>query len=156
MVLNDDQIAELKNYNLEHDLGILKLLTEAFEGKGKVSIGNLGTIQLRNQVVKDYGINAWSMDGPKIASEVLLKDYCKITSQSEQIVRDLRFKRPDIYFGPLLKDLNIEFKLPELKQLYAEWCNSKNEFNKTFLTGTKKHPLQVTCGVGGINCLSSL
>jgi len=155
MVLNEDQMSELKNYNLEHDLGILQLLTETFEGKGKVPVGNLGTIQLRDQVVKEYGINAWSMDGPKIASEVLLKDYCKITSKDMQTVRDLRFKRPEIHFGTLLKDLDVEFKLPELKALYAEWCWSKNEFNKTFLTGTKNHPLQVTCGVGGIHSVNN-
>jgi len=155
MVLNEDQMSELKNYNLEHDLGILQLLTETFEGKGKVPVGNLGTIQLRDQVVKEYGINAWSMDGPKIASEVLLKDYCKITSKDMQTVRDLRFKRPEIHFGTLLKDLDVEFKLPELKTLYAEWCWSKNEFNKTFLTGTKNHPLQVTCGVGGIHSVNN-
>lgn len=155
MILDKEQRKELKNYNLQHDLGILRLLTEAFEGKSKVPLGNLGTIQLRGQVVKDYGINAWSMDGPKIASEVLLKDYCKITSQDEKSVRDLRFERPEIHFGPLLKDLNIEFQLPELQQLYKEWCSCKNEFNKTFLTGTQNHPLQVTCGVGGAHSVNN-
>lgn len=155
LILDKDQRVELKNYNLQHDLGILRLLTEAFEGKSKVSVGNLGTIQLRGQVVKDYGINAWSMDGPKIASEVLLKDYCTITKQSIEDVRNLRFERPEIHFGELLKDLNVEFQLPELKQLYKEWCSSKNEFNKTFLTGTQNHPLQVTCGVGGIHSINN-
>lgn len=155
MILDKDQRAELKNYNLQHDLGILRLLTEAFEGKSKIPLGNLGTIQLRAQVVKDYGINAWSMDGPKIASETLLKDYCKITKKDEKSTRDLRFNRPDIHFGTLLKDLNLSFQLPELKQLYSEWCDSVNTFNKTFLTGTKKHPLLVTCGVGGIHSVNS-
>jgi len=155
MILDKDQRAELKNYNLQHDLGILRLLTEAFEGKSKVPLGNLGTIQLRGQVVKDYGINAWSMDGPKIASETLLKEYCKITKKDEKSTRDLRFDRPVIHFGRLLKDLNIEFQLPELKQLYSEWCNSVDTFNKTFLTGTKDHPIQVTCGVGGIHSVNN-
>jgi len=154
-ILEPEDIKELKHYNLEHDLGILKLLTECFEGKGEVSIGNLGTIQLRNQIVQDYGINAWSMDAPKIASEVLLKDYCKIASKQEDAVRKLRFDRPNIYFKDLFKDLNVKFQLPELIAVYDEWCYSTNTFNKTFLTGTKKHPIRVTCGVGGIHSINT-
>lgn len=154
MILDQVQRATLKNYNLEHDLGILRLLIETFEGKTSTPLGNLGTIQLRGQVVKDYGINAWSMDGPKIASEVLLKDYCTITKQNTDDVRNLRFERPTILFGKLLKDLNFEFQLPELKQLYSEWCDSEDVFNKTFLTGTGNHPIQVTCGVGGIHSIN--
>lgn len=154
-ILEPEDIKELKHYNLEHDLGILKLLTECFEGKGKVSIGNLGTIQLRNQIVQDYGINAWSMDAPKIASEVLLKDYSSIMGKHEDTVRKLRFDRPNIYFKDLFKDLNVKFQLPELIAVYDEWCYSTNTFNKTFLTGTKKHPIRVTCGVGGIHSINT-
>lgn len=153
-ILSNQDIVELKHYNLEHDIGILDLLTECFEGKSKISIGNLGTIQLRNRIVQTYGINAWSMDAPKIASEVLLKDYCKITHTNEDTVRDLRFSKPDIYFKDLFKDLNVKFQLPELVDVYNEWCNSVNTFNKTFLTGTENHPIRVTCGVGGIHSIN--
>ena len=154
-ILTQSDIEELKHYNLEHDLGILRLLTEAFEGKSKTPLGPLGTIQLRQQVVNNYGINAWSMDGPKIASEVLLKDYCNIVRKDVNEVRRLRFDKPDIYFKKLFKDLNIKFQLPELVNLYDEWCYATNTFNKTFVTGTKKHPLQISCGVGGIHSVNS-
>ena len=154
LVLDKEQRAALKHYNLEHDLGILNLLTLAFEGKS-VPLGPLGTIQLRQQVVNTYGINAWSMDAPKIASEVLLQDYCKITKQDLQTVRNLRFERSEIYFSKLFEDLNIKFELPELKLLYLEWCGSVDTFNKTFVTGTKRHPLKVTVGVGGIHSVNT-
>ena len=155
MILEKDQIEELKHYNLEHDLGILDLLTQAFDGKLKVSLGALGTIQLRQQVVKDYGLNAWSMDGPKIASEVLLKDYCTKTKQDINSVRNRRFDREEFKFGDLFTDLNVQFELPELKKLHLDWCNSRNEFSRTFVTGTAKHPIKVSCGVGGIHSVNS-
>lgn len=155
-ILASNEIDELKIYNLEHDLGILDLLTQAFDGKLKVSVGALGTIQLRQQVVKNYGLNAWSMDGPKIASEVLLRDYCAKTKQDINSVRNRRFDREEFKFGDLFADLNVRFELPELRKLYSDWCNSRNEFSRTFVTGTAKHPIKVSCGVGGINCLSSL
>lgn len=153
-VLSNEDIVELKHYNLEHDLGILYFLAQAFEGNSKIPLGPLGTIQLRQRVVKDYGINAWSMDAPKIASEVLLTDYCKISNQNPDSVRKLRFNRPTIYFGKLFKDLNVEFKLPELQQVYQEWCNSVDTFSKTIITGTKNHPLKVSLGVGGIHSVN--
>lgn len=155
MILEEHHTKELKHYNLEHDLGILDLLTQAFDGKLKVSLGALGTIQLRQQVVKDYGLNAWSMDGPKIASEVLLKDYCTKTKQDINSVRNRRFDREEFKFGDLFADLNVQFELPELKKLYSDWCNSRNEFSRTFVTGTAKHPIKVSCGVGGIHSQNS-
>lgn len=153
-ILSPSEIDELRHYNLEHDLGILDMLTLQFEGKGKISLGNLGTIQLRSQIVNDYNINAWSMDGPKIASEVLLKDYCKITKKDPESVRSLRFDRPSFKFKELFSDLNVEFVLSELQKLYNDWSNSRDTFNRTFVTGTKRHPLQVTCGVGGIHSVN--
>lgn len=154
MILDKDQRAELKNYNLEHDLGILKLLTECFEGKGKVSLGNLGTIQLRGQVNKDLGINSWSMDTPKIASEVLLKSYCDITKKDPKFVRDLRFEKSTIRFGELFKDINVKFKLPEMQRVYDMWYNSIDTFNHEFVTGTKNHPIKISVGVGGIHAIN--
>lgn len=152
--LNREEVENLKHYNLEHDLGILNLLTQAFEGKSKVPLGNLGTIQLREKVKILYGIDAWSMDAPKIASEVLLRAYCRKTDQDLNDVRKCRFQRPTIIFKDLFKDLNVQFQLPELKTLYTNWCSSIDSFNSTFVTGTENHPIRVTCGVGGIHSLN--
>lgn len=154
LILDRDQRAELKHYNLEHDLGILRLLTECFEGKGKVPLGNLGTIQLRGQVYKDLGINTWSMDTPKIASEVLLKSYCEITKQDLKPVRDLRFTKPTIRFDQLFDDLSVEFKLPGMQRIYNKWYNSIDTFNEEFVTGTKRHPVKISVGVGGIHAIN--
>jgi len=154
-ILDIDQIQDIKVYNLEHDLGILELLTQQFEGKGSISLGALGTIQLREQVVKDYKIDAWSMDGPKIASEVLLQDYCKITGKDKDRVRKLRFDRPTIKFGELFEDLNVKFELLEMQQVYVEWCESVDTFSKEFVTGTRNHPIKISVGVGGIHSINT-
>ena len=154
-ILSESQIEDVKEYNTKHDLGILELLTLQFEGKGHVSLGALGTIQLRGQVVKDYKIDAWSMDGPKIASEVLLKEYCSITNQSINTVRDWRFPRESFKFEELFKDLNLRFELPEFQKVYHNWYFSENTFDEIFLTGTAEHPIRISVGVGGIHAVNN-
>jgi len=153
-ILTQSESEEIKIYNLQHDLGILDLLTLQFEGKGSIPLGALGTIQLRHQVVKDYKINAWSMDGPKIASETLLDTYCKITKKDKQEVRRLRFDRPTIKFRDILTDINPEFQAPEFKQVYEKWLNAVDTFSTEFITGTKNHPIKISVGVGGIHSIN--
>lgn len=153
--LKEDEIQQIKEYNLKHDLGILELVTEVFEGKSNTPLGNLGTIQLRATAVKEYGINAWSWDPPKIASEVLLKEYCKKTRQNPKDVRELRYSRDTIYFKELFGD-SFQFKTPLFKSVYEEWMNSVNTFSKEFVINTESgHGLKISCGIGGIHNILS-
>lgn len=154
--LTEDQMQDIKVYNLKHDLGILELLTEAFTGRSSIPLGNLGTIQLRATAVKEYGIPAWSYDPPKIASEVLLKAYCKTTNQDIKSVRDLRFSRPTIVFSDLFKDVKFDFKTDLFRNVYEDWMKSVNTFSKEFVCVTKSgHGLKISCGVGGLHNILS-
>jgi hypothetical protein len=156
MILDQEQIKELKHYNLEHDLGILNLLTKSFDNKSKVSIGNLGTIQLRDKISSDYKINAWSLDTPKIASEILAQSYSKITGKDLKKTRDLRFEKDSFQFKDIFQDIPVRsFELPELQKVYKEWSESYNVFSTEFITGTENHPLKVSVGVGGIHSVNN-
>lgn len=151
--LTKEQIEEVKNYNLQHDLGITRLLAKQFTGQGHVSIGNLGTIQLRRFITKTYGINAMSMDGPKIASEILLQNYCRITGKNLQEVRDLRFPSETIYFGEILKDIPVNFKNLTLQKVYQEWLKAVGSFSKEFVL-LGNHPIKISVGQGGIHSIN--
>lgn len=152
MILDQGQRKELKHYNLEHDLGILDLLTNAFEGKSNIPLGNLGTIQLRSTAVNKYKIPAWSWDAPKIASETLLRSYCEITDRDRKEVNNLRFNRPTIRFGDLFKDMRFDFRSQVFKDLFEEWMNSYDTFSKEFVIVTKSnHGLKISCGIGGLH-----
>ena len=152
-ILTKEQSEEIKTYNLIHDLGILKLLTDQFTGKGKVPLGNLGTVQLRQHITESYKINAWSMDSPKIASEILLKSYCEITGNDKKDTRNLRFQRPTIYFKDLFADLDFDFQTPVFQKVYKEWENAVDTFSKEFVVGTT-HPVKISVGVGGIHSIN--
>lgn len=152
--LTKEQIDEIHHYCSVHDLGILRKLTHAFEGN--YNLGNLGTIQLRGQIVKDYGINAWSMDGPKIASEALLNAYCKITRQDKKSVSKIRFDRPTIRFKDIFKDVEFNFITEPFISVYNQWMNSIDTFSKEFVVFSKNgHGLKISCGVGGIHSINN-
>lgn len=150
--LTKEQIDEIHHYCSVHDLGILKLLVRQLEGKEgqtTVPLGNLGSIILRSQIVKDYNINAWSMDAPKIASEALLNDYCRITGKDKRYVSKLRFEKPIIRFAELFKDIDFNFTTEPFISVYKEWMNSINEFNKEFNVFLPNgEGLKLSCGIG--------
>lgn len=157
--LTKEQIDEIHHYCSVHDLGILRLLTKQLEGNDgqtTVPLGDIGTIQLRNQIVKDYGINAWSMDPPKIASEALLNDYCRLTGKDKKYVSKLRFERPTIKFKDLFKDVSFNFQTEPFVSVYNQWMDSVDTFSKEFNVYTKDgDALKISCGIGGLHNILS-
>ena len=153
MSLNHAQIDELRHYNSVHDLGITDLLFTQFTGKGTVPLGNLGTVQLRATVKQKYGINAFSFDAPKIASEVMIYKYCEKTNQDLRTFKKQRFEKTPFQFKDLFTDYKFEFKTKILKDIYNKWMNSHNTFNETFTCFTKnqKEGIKLSIGVGGIH-----
>lgn len=150
--LDKNQAEEIKVYNLQHDLGILKMVLDAFTGKSSIPLGNLGTVQLRKIASEKYGINAWSYDAPKIAAEVLLSSFCNKTNQDPKEVRSLRFSRPTIFFKDLFKDIDFDFQSPLFEGIYKEWMSSYNTFSKEFVCITDDdHGLKISCGIGGLH-----
>jgi hypothetical protein len=143
-ILSLEDLPKLRYYNYTHDLGILELLTIKMEDE----------IKLRANIVKDYGLNCWSWDAPKIASEALLVDYCKITSKSIKDVRNTRFEKPQMYLNEILKGFEPEFKLPIFQNLFAEILNSTNSYSKELLVNINNTSIRLTYGIGGLHSVN--
>jgi len=101
-VLTEEQMEEVKYYNYEHDLNILKLLYEALKDK----------VELRFQIEDQFKIKCISDDAPKIALKLIEKDLQE-HFQSD-ILRDLRTYRPEIK----LADILLDFPFTEVPMLY--------------------------------------
>jgi hypothetical protein len=153
MHLDSDQIDELIHYNSIHDLGILELLTTQFEGKGTIPLGNLGTIQLRGKVKSKYKLNAFSWDAPKLASEVMIYEYCKRTGITVKEFKSRRFERKSFQFRELFAGQSFNFKTSLFISVYNEWMNSRDSFSKEFVafSKNKEKSIKISVGVGGIH-----
>jgi hypothetical protein len=143
-ILTLEDLPKLREYNQIHDLGVLRLLTDKMEDE----------IKLRGNIVNDYKLNCWSWDAPKIASEALLQDYCKITNQELKSVRDLRFDKPILHLNECLKGFEPNFKLPIFQNLWAEILNSKNSFSKEIVVNINNTSIKLTYGVGGLHSVN--
>ena len=105
-VLTEDQMKEVKYYNFEHDLNILKLLYEALKDQ----------VELRFSVEEQYKIKCISDDAPKIALKLIEKDlaphFKKESSWQNNTfdtsyLRDLRTYRTEIKLSDILLDYNF-------------------------------------------------
>jgi hypothetical protein len=143
-ILSLEDLPKLRYYNYTHDLGILELLTIKMEDE----------IKLRANIVKDYGLYCWSWDAPKIASEALLVDYCKITSKSIKDVRSTRFEKPQMYLNDILKGFEPDFKLPIFQNLFAEILNSTNSYSNELLVNINNTSIRLTYGIGGLHSVN--
>ncbi len=155
--LSETQIQEINHYCSIHDLGVLRRLMDVLsKGDRDVPLGDLGTVSLRKQIVQDYGINAWSMDAPKIASEALLLEYCRKTGLSREVVSRWKWEAPTIKFGDLFPPHLFLFKTVLFKQVQYEWYNAINEFTKQFnIIDELGHGCKLSVGVGGIHSILS-
>ena len=144
-ILKIEDLPKLREYNQIHDLGILRLLTENMEDE----------IKLRGNIVNDYKLSCWSWDAPKIASEALLQDYCRITGKDKKSVRDQRFEKPTLYLNECLKGFEPGFKLPIFQNLWTEILNSKNSFSKELVVNINNTSIKLSYGVGGLHSVNS-
>ncbi len=143
-ILSLEDLPKLRYYNYTHDLGILELLTLEMEGE----------IRLRGNIIKEYNLNCWSWDAPKIASEALLSDYCKITSRKINEVRNTRYEKPTLYLNEILKGFDPEFKLPIFQNLWLEILNGKDTFSKELLVNYNNTNIRLTYGIGGLHSVN--
>ena len=139
-ILTLEDLPKLRTYNTVHDLGITELLTDAMYEE----------IKLRANIVSEYKLNCWSWDAPKIASEALLQDYCRITGKKVKDVRNQRFEKPTLYLDRLLKGFNPEFKLPIFQKLWLDICNSQNSFSQELLVNQSNTSIRLSYGIGGL------
>ena len=111
-------------------------------------------IKLRANIVSEYKLNCWSWDAPKIASEALLQDYCRITGKKVKDVRNQRFEKPTLYLDRLLKGFNPEFKLPIFQKLWLDICNSQNSFSQELLVNQANTSIRLSYGIGGLHSVN--
>lgn len=135
------EIPTIIKYNSIHDIGVTKLLYENMKEQ----------INLR-KTIKDF--DAMSYDAPKIASETLLHEYCKVTGKDKKEVRNTRNDKTTFYFKDYLP--YVEFKTDIFKEFYNDLRNSSNQFSKelTLCFGDKTDKskyLKISYGIGGVH-----
>lgn len=134
MSLNHAQIDELRHYNSVHDLSITQLLYDNM----------LNEVKLRQYIGNTYDLKCYSWDAPKIASELLLQEYCKLTNQDPKYVKSLKFEHKNKLELP-----QIDFKLDCFKKLYNGMSNALNEFSEEIVLLKGNTALKLTYGKGG-------
>lgn len=151
-----EEISEVLIYNL-NDCYVTKALAKKLNEQ----------INLRVGIKQTYNLDAISWDAPKIASELLLDSYCKLTFEKPfangdipanylnlyDYKKTIRNTKPDGYDFVNKEYLpKIEFKTKEFQDLYTEICNSKNGFEKEIIhkkfDGSR---IKISYGSGGIH-----
>lgn len=146
-VLTKEQLPKLRHYNLEHDLGVLRMLYDAMKKD----------VELRGYIKDTYGLSCWSMDAPKITSEYLLEDFCRKTYKDKTIpyyvykkhIREKRYFPKPWKIGEYLP--NIQFKTKIFQDLLEEIKNSDNTFSKQFYFEEGVTRVTISMGKGGIH-----
>jgi len=139
MNLNHTQIDKLRHYNSVHDLGITQLLYDSM----------LPEIKLRQYIENTYNLKCYSWDAPKIASELLLQEYCKLTNKDPKYIKSLKFEHTNKLELP-----KINFKLDCFKKLYKGMSNALNEFSEEIVLLYGNTALKLTYGKGGLHSVN--
>lgn len=154
-ILDKEEAEQVKRYNVVNDLGILEKLFNRMKPD----------IELRYYINKNYSLECWSMDAPKIAGELLIEDYCRKIypnlpgakyHEAKKEFKSIRYPEFTGTIGELLGDFNISFKLPEFQKLYDHMCKSTRDFSFEFpllheASGTK---IMLTYGIGGCHTVN--
>ena len=143
-VLELSDLPIIRTYNLTHDLGVLRLVYDAMESD----------VLLRKYIRDTLGVDCLSMDAPKIASEILLKDYCRQTKYKEHLVRKWSFVRNTIALKDVLVGFEPYYTLPIFKDLFEEIKGCYDHFGKEFLFSYKNTNIVLTYGVGGLHSVN--
>lgn len=152
-LLTKEQLEDVKRYNLRNDLGITEMLFKKMKED----------IELRHYIKKEYDLECWSMDAPKIAGELLIKNYCEQTFNNQtpslqEYINDFKKTRHRSYVGQIkdvISDFNIEFKIPQFKKLYEVACNSYRDFNYKFPLLYENTAIICSYGIGGAHTIQT-
>lgn len=144
-VIKKENLEVLRIYNTVHDLGILDLLYRK----------KYGEFEVRKMIHETYGIECYSMDASKIASETLLDSFCKLKRASKFYVRKQRFIKPyEIHFKDILVGFDPKFELKVFQDLWNDVYNSVNSFSKIIVIDEQNTNLAISYGVGGIHAVN--
>lgn len=143
-ILTKENLPSIREYNLKHDLGILRLLFDNMKGD----------VDLRSYIEETLGIKCMSYDAPKIASEILLKDYCEQMKANPNSVRKWQYMRNTIPLKNVLIGFEPYFELDIFKNLFNDILNAQDSFSKEFLFSHKNTNVVLTYGVGGLHSVN--
>lgn len=114
-----------------------------------------GSIKLRDDVFRKTGLNCYSWDTPKIASETLIKAFCESTGENPYEVRKYSFNKfTNLRVGDLFKDVDISFKTPTLQKVWDRIQNSINTVSEEFVFICNETRIKMSVGVGGIHSVN--
>lgn len=144
-ILTKKELPILRHYNITHDLGILRMLLEKMKEE----------VNLRKYVNDNYGLQCWSMDAPKITSEILLQEYCNIIGDNPNKVRKLKWNPYYESIYNIFKDCidEFSFKTPILKKIYEKVLKSNRSFNEDFIIDQDNTLVKMSLGIGGCHTL---
>lgn len=143
-ILTIEDLPKLRYYNYTHDLGILELLLNEMKGD----------VKLRQYLKQEYNIKCWSWDAPKIASEALLRDYCKATRKDIQETRKLVFYKPTLHLDKCLEGFDPQFELPVFKKLWQEVLSSVDSYSKEIIVSYNNTNIKLSYGIGGLHSVN--
>lgn len=115
-----------------------------------------GSVKLRDDVYKQTGLNCYSWDIPKIASETLALAYSKKTGIDVREVKKFKFgKYSNLKIGSLFEDIDIEFETETLKTVWDNIQNSIDKVEEEFVFICKNTRLKLSVGNGGIHSVNN-
>lgn len=114
-LLTQKESEEIKEYNLVHDLGILKLLSERMKKD----------IKQREDAKNKYGFKCYSWDGVKLGQNILIKSYCDKYNKDPEPIWGLRGTFNPVKLGDIILDkisfdktlVNYRYKTIKKKQV---------------------------------------
>jgi hypothetical protein len=111
-----------------------------------------GSIKLRDDVYKQTGLNCYSWDIPKIASETLMLAYSNKTGIDRKEISKFRFKPySNLKIESLFTDIDISFETDILKQVWNRIKNSIDKVEEEFVFICNNTRLKIAVGNGGIH-----
>jgi len=115
-----------------------------------------GSIKLRYDVHAQTGLNCFSWDTPKIASETLALAFANKIGANAKDVKAFRYERPPVIkIGKLFTDVNINFQTDQLQKVWEKIQNSYDSVSEEFIFRCNETVIKISIGNGGIKCVSS-
>lgn len=151
-ILSAEERESIKYYNVVNDLGVLDLLCNDMQGE----------IKLRQYISNTYDLPCWSMDAPKIASELLLDDYCKQLYNEEKDgeyadfkkqIRGRRFELDELVIEDVLNGFDPKFELPVFQDFFKRVLKSSRSFGEEFPLNYGNTSIMMSYGIGGAHSI---
>lgn len=114
----------------------------------------LDQIRLRVDIKKEYKVDCMSWDNIKIASEILLQDYCNQINSDIKEIRKQKLNRLEFNTAKILEDFDPHFVNPQFQDLYKEVLVSKGTFSKEIVVRKNNTTIKLTYGIGGLHSVN--